>query len=75
MAKNTGNGHRAGVVSGRTQVYNPTTEKYIKRDAKTGKFMSSKDTPFKNIRNEEAIKNAKAKKVDNNKNKVQKKNK
>ena len=39
-------------MSNRTQVYNAKTGKYIKRDKETGKFLSSKDTPFKNIRKE-----------------------
>ena len=52
MAKNTGNGHRKGIVSERTQVYNEKTKKYIKRDTATGRFLSSKDTPYKNIRKE-----------------------
>lgn len=50
MAKNTGNGTRIGVIAGRTQVFNEKTGKYIKRDAVTGKFMGSKDTPYKAIR-------------------------
>jgi len=52
MAKNTGLSYRSGVVSNRTQVYNEKTNKYIKRDTKTGQFLSSKDTPYKNIRKE-----------------------
>lgn len=52
MAKNTGNGHRQGVVLDRTQIYNEKTGKYIKRDTTSGKFLSSKDTPYKNIRKE-----------------------
>lgn len=59
MAKNTGTGHRKGVVSNRTQVYNAKTDKYIKRDTTTGKFLSSKKTPYKNIRNEAVIKKMK----------------
>ena len=56
MAKNTGNGHRVGIVTGRTQTFNPKTEQYVKRDAKTGKFLSSKETPFKNIKKENSKK-------------------
>ena len=52
MAKNTGDGHRAGQISGRSQTYNPKTEKYVKRDTETRKFLSSKDTPFKSVRKE-----------------------
>lgn len=52
MAKNTGNGYRKGIISDRTQVLNPKTGKYIKRDTTTGKFLSVKNTPYKNIRKE-----------------------
>ena len=43
MAKNTKDGHRVGAVKDRSQIYNPVTEQYIKRDTKTGKFISSSD--------------------------------
>lgn len=56
MAKNTGNGHRQGVVSNRTQTYNAKTGQYVKRDAETGKFVGCKETPYKNIRKEEGAK-------------------
>ena len=49
MAKNTGNGGRTGVIANRSQTYNPKTKQYIKRDD-TGKFIGTKDTPFKNVR-------------------------
>lgn len=56
MAKNppTGDGHRHGMVSGRSQVYNPKTEIWTKRDTDTGKFMDQKadGTPFKGVRKE-----------------------
>ncbi len=52
MAKNTGNGHRKGIVSNRTQTYNSKTKQFVKRDSSTGKFLSCKDEPFKNIRKE-----------------------
>lgn len=55
MAKNTGNGTRIGVISNRTQTYNPKTKQYIKRD-ENGKFIAQKDTPFKNIRREQNAK-------------------
>jgi len=49
MAKNgkTGDGHRNGAVKDRTQVYNPTTDIWIKRGP-DGKFMDGKSdgTPF-----------------------------
>lgn len=49
MARNTGEGYRTGVIAGRTQTYNPKTGKYVKRDKKTGKIISCKDTPYKNV--------------------------
>lgn len=52
MAINTGNGSRQGIIGKRTQSYNPKTDKYVKRDTNTGRFLSCKDTPFKNIRKE-----------------------
>lgn len=67
MAINTGKGHRTGVVSDRTQVFNPKTSKYVKRDAQTGQFLACKDSPFKNIRNEEVIKKNKTKNKTKNK--------
>jgi hypothetical protein len=62
MAKNTGNGHRQGVVSNRTQTYNSTTGQYVKRDGETGRFIGTKETPFKNIRKETAAKETVVKK-------------
>lgn len=49
-----GDGHRIGAVRDRSQVYNPKTEQWIKRDADTGKFMDGKKdgTPFKGVRKE-----------------------
>ena len=61
MAKNTGKGYRTGVVTNRTQIFNPKTNQYIKRDNETGQFISTKDTPFKNIKKEDTIKNMKNK--------------
>jgi hypothetical protein len=55
MGKNTGKGYRQGPISNRTQTYNPKTGLYIKRD-ENGKFIGSKESPFKNIRREEAAK-------------------
>ncbi len=54
MATNTGKGSRRGAVVGRTQVYNPATGHYIKRDAATGKFLDVKidGSAFKGIRKE-----------------------
>ncbi|MCX8074201.1 MAG: hypothetical protein N2749_01260 [Clostridia bacterium] len=56
MAKNppSGDGHRHGQVTQRSQTYNPKTEAYVKRDTNTGKFIDVKQdgTPFKGVRKE-----------------------
>ena len=56
MAKNKpyGDGHRHGAVKDRTQVYNPTTGLWVKRDSETGQFMDVKQdgTPFKGVTKE-----------------------
>lgn len=53
MAKNTGNEHRQGAVKERSQTFNPKTSCYVKRDTKTGKFIScKKDEPYKGIKKE-----------------------
>ncbi|MFZ2492261.1 MAG: hypothetical protein WA208_12330 [Thermoanaerobaculia bacterium] len=56
MAKNppVGDGHRHGAVKDRSQVYNPKTEDWTKRDTDTGRFMDRKsdDKPFKGVRKE-----------------------
>jgi hypothetical protein len=58
MAKNgkVGDGHRDGAVKERTQVLNPKTEIWTKRDSETGKFLdgktSDKGTPFKGVTKE-----------------------
>jgi hypothetical protein len=56
MAKNgkTGDGHRVGAVRERSQTYNPVTEKWVKRDSNTGRFMDQKadNKPFKGVRKE-----------------------
>lgn len=56
MAKNgkTGDGHRNGQVTGRSQIYNPQTKTFVKRDTSTGKFMDQKadGSPFKGVRKE-----------------------
>ena len=55
MAKNTGEGSRQGAVAGRTQVKNPVTGTYVKRDesagAATGEFMDVKSdgSKFKGV--------------------------
>ena len=54
MAKNTGEGFRRGSVDDRTQVHNPQIDRWIKRDADTGKFMDQKadGDPFKGVAKE-----------------------
>lgn len=56
MATNppTGDGHRKGAVRQRSQVKNPKTGIYTKRDTTTGRFMDGKanGTPFKGVRKE-----------------------
>ena len=56
MAKNgkVGDGHRNGAVKNRSQVHNPKTNIWTKRDADTGRFMDGKQdgTPFKGVRKE-----------------------
>ncbi len=54
MATNTGNGSRTGAVRGRSQVHNPKTHTFVKRDTETGRFMDGKadNTPFKGVRKE-----------------------
>jgi len=56
MAKNkpVGDNARKGAVKQRSQVLNPKTNLYVKRDSETGKFMDVKTTggKFKGVRNE-----------------------
>lgn len=56
MATNPPNdGSRKGAVKQRSQVHNPKTGLWTKRDAETGKFMdvkTSSDKPFKGVRKE-----------------------
>ncbi len=55
MAKNgEPNGARIGAVKDRSQVLNPKTGKWTKRDTATGEFMDVKEdgTPFKGVRKE-----------------------
>jgi len=56
MAKNgtPGDGHRNGAVRDRTQVYNPRTDDWTKRDSDTGRFIDRKsdDKPFKGVTKE-----------------------
>ncbi len=54
MAKNTGQNYRHGAVRGRSQVHNPRTNSWVKRDSATGRFKDGKadSTPFKGVRKE-----------------------
>lgn len=57
MAKNKpyGDNARVGAVKGRSQVYNPKTDSWVKRDTTTGRFMdvkTSSNSPFKGVRKE-----------------------
>lgn len=56
MAKNgiSGDNRRIGAVKNRTQVFNPKTNLYVKRDKGTGQFMDVKITggKFKGIAEE-----------------------
>ena len=47
-------GHRNGAVRDRSQVFNPVTQRWTKRDAGTRRFMDQKANgkPFKGIRKE-----------------------
>jgi hypothetical protein len=56
MAKNPpiGDNARRGAVRDRSQVFNPNTQTWVKRDANNGQFMDQKQdgTPFKGVRKE-----------------------
>ncbi|MFO1171157.1 MAG: hypothetical protein U1E49_09320 [Hyphomicrobiaceae bacterium] len=56
MAKNkeAGDDKRVGAVKKRSQVLNPKTGRYVKRDAESGKFMDVKadKKKFKGVRKE-----------------------
>jgi hypothetical protein len=56
MAKNgkIGDGHRNGAVDKRSQVLNPKTALYVKRDTETGRFTDVKTTggKFKGVTKE-----------------------
>lgn len=51
MATNTGNSSRKRAVKDRSQVFNPATGNYVKRDTKTGRFIDVKSDgkPFKGV--------------------------
>ena len=56
MAKNppSGDGHRHGQVTGRSQVKNPQNGNYTKRNTETGRFIDQKKDgeSFKSVRKE-----------------------
>ena len=54
MAKNTGSNFRKGAVKSRSQVLNPKTSDWTKRDAESGRFIAVKDggKPFKGVSKE-----------------------
>ena len=56
MATNppSGDGRRYGAVRNRSQVKNPKTDQWVKRNADTGRFMNVKQDgkPFKGVRRE-----------------------
>jgi hypothetical protein len=58
MAKNkeAGDERRVGAIKARSQIKNPVTGTWTKRDDKTGKFMDVKADakPFKGVRKEKA---------------------
>lgn len=50
-----GDNSRIGAVKNRSQVYNPKTDAWVKRNSDTGQFMDMKtstNTPFKGVRKE-----------------------
>ena len=49
-----GDGHRNGAIKDRSQVYNPKTDRWVKRDADPGRFIDQKadDKPFISVRKE-----------------------
>lgn len=55
MAKNTGHDYRIGAERRRSQVLNPKTGEWTKRDVDTGRFMDGKadGEPFKGVRKEQ----------------------
>ena len=56
MGKNTGSSHRKGAMKDRTQAFNKKSGMYIKRDKKTGQFISSKKSPYKGVTKETSAK-------------------
>lgn len=56
MATNppAGDGHRNGAVRDRSQTHNPHTDRWVKRDTDSGRFIDQKagKDPFKGVRRE-----------------------
>ena len=56
MAKNppSGDGHRHGQVTDRSQTYNPHIDRWIKRNSESGRFIDQKadPKPLKGVRKE-----------------------
>ncbi len=54
MSKNTGKDYHKGAVKDRTQVQNPKTGNWTKRDAESGRFVDTKadSQPFKGVTRE-----------------------
>jgi hypothetical protein len=53
--KPKGDNARKGAVKSRSQIKNPKTNIWVKRDTETGRFMDGKtsnETPFKGVRKE-----------------------
>lgn len=40
-----GDGHRVGAVRDRSQTFNPYTQRWVKRDSGSGRFVDKKDDP------------------------------
>lgn len=57
MTKNTGKGYRKGSIRDRTQVQNPKTDNWTKRDAESGRFMDVKEDrqAFKGVTKETSL--------------------
>jgi hypothetical protein len=54
VARNTGRNSRIGAVKGRSQVQNPRTGSWTKRNTTDGRFLDVKETPgaYKGVRRE-----------------------
>ena len=47
-------GHREGPVKQRSQIFNPKTDRWVKRDTESGRFIDQKanQSPFKGVKKE-----------------------